>query len=160
MAGRGNQIIVTSDPKGRFDFGKLYGAIKPGTCVQIRAAAGLDGDGRPTFEPYAPGTDGEQREVIVVLENQLLGGLMTTAYADGDVAQVYYPEAGDELNVLKGDVSGTGDDFAFGDMLMIDSGTGKVIKATGSPEMESFRCLEAVVDPTTDVLVHAQYTGH
>lgn len=150
---RGNAIIVSANPNGKFDEGKISGALKPGTHVQIKASAGLGDDGTWTYEVYNPGTDGERRPVIVLLPDKYQGKLSTDAYVDGDRCWVYFPEAGDELNVLKLDVAGTGDDFAIGDQLILDTGTGKVILTTGSPEDEPYTCLETVTDPTADQLV-------
>ena len=78
----------------------------------------------------------------------------------GDTVDVYTPLPGEECNVLKGDVAGTSDDFAIGDMLMLDTGTGKVIASTGSPQSQPWQCLETITDPTADVMVHALYTGY
>ena len=72
---------------------------------------------------------------------------------------VYFPLPGDELNVLKLDVDGTGDDFTIGQQLMVDDGTGKVLLATGTVS-RPFIALEAVTDPTADQLVHCQFTGN
>ena len=60
---------------------------------------------------------------------------------------LYAPIMGEEFNMRLADVAGTGDDHSIGEMLMIDSGTGLLITTTGSPEMESFQCLEAATDP-------------
>ncbi len=157
---RRNQIIVSSEPEGKFSEGTLSGALKPGTCLQIKASAGIDGSGRFTYEAYAPGTDGEQRQVIVLLEDHYRGKTMSDAYADGAHCFVYTPEAGDELNMLLKNIAGTADDHAVGETLMIDTGTGLLIATTGSPESECFRLLEAVTDPTADTLAHCIYTGY
>lgn len=157
---RGNGIIVSAEPGGRFDEGTISGALKPGTCLQIKASSGIDDNGRFTYEVYAPGTDGEQRQVIVLLPDDLSGKLATTAYADGDHCFVYEPANGDELNMLLKDISGTGDDHTIGETLMIDTGTGKLIATTGSPESEPFRLLETITDPTADQLVHCVFTGY
>lgn len=159
MAGRGNTIIVSANPQGKFMEGRISGTPKPGTAMQIKTSSGMGDDGRFTYEAYTPGTDGEQRETIILLEDWGLGKLMTEAYVDSDRGFLYSPVMGEELNVLKGDVAGTADDLAFGDMLMRDTGTGKYIKTTGSPESEDFQCLETITDPVADVLVHAKYTG-
>jgi hypothetical protein len=59
--------------------------------------------------------------------------------------------------------TGTTETWAIGDLLMIDDGTGKLVDTTGTPEMESFICLETFLDPTstqTDYLIWCMYTGH
>jgi len=157
---KGNPILVTSGPKGVFMRGTVSGALKPGTLVQIKTSAGIDANGRFTFEAYAPGTDGDQRIIMVLEEDRYQGKLATEAYVDGDECQVYVPVMGEELNMLLADVAGTADDHAFGELLIADTGTGKLIATTGSPESEPFQLLEAVTDPTADQLVHCLYTGH
>lgn len=156
---RGNGIVVSAQPRGVFLEGYVSGTPKPGTLMQIQAGTALDDTGRPTFEAFNTDADGDRRLVAVLLEDALQGKLATDAYATGDRVRLYCPLPGEELNVLKGDVAGTGDDFTVGQLLIIDDGTGKVIGTTGSPESEPFICLEAVTDPTADQLVHVVCTG-
>lgn len=160
---KGNEIIVSAEPMGRFLEGIVSGTPKPGTCMQIKAATEPVG-GRFTWEVYNADADGNQRLVAVLLPDALQGKTATDAYADGDRCFLYCPAAGEELNMLVTDVNtGTSDAFAIGDLLIIDDGTGKLIDTTGSPEMESFICLETYADPTstqTDFLLHCMYTGH
>lgn len=155
----GNNIIVSGQPKGVFTEGIIFGTPKPGTVLQLRAGVAKI-SGRFTWEVYAPGTDGDRRAIPVLLGDDPQGAISTDAYVSGARGFIYFPIMGEELNMLKGDVVGTADDFAIGDMLMVDTGTGKVIATTGSPESEAFQCLEAVVDPTADVLVHCMFTGN
>jgi hypothetical protein len=157
---RGNAIIVSADPRGRFMEGRVSGTPKPGTCMQIKTSSGMGDDGRFTYEVYAPGADGEQREVIILLPDQLQGRLATDAYADGERCFLYTPRAGEEFNMLLKDVAGTADDHAFGDVMMIDTSTGKLVATTSTPESEAFKLLETVTDPAADQLVHVQYTGY
>ncbi len=154
----GNKILVNPDPAGVRLEGTISGTPKPGTCMEIKATALING--RPVYQVYQPGTDGDQRPVIVALEQPYDGTLATTAYADGDHGFFYAPIAGEEMNCLVADISGTGDDHAIGDVMMIDSGTGLIIVTTGSPEMESFILLEAATDPTAAALMLMMYTGH
>lgn len=160
---KGNEIIVSAEPMGRFLEGIVSGTPKPGTCMQIKAATEPKG-GRFTWEVFNADADGNQRLVAVLLPDALQGKTATDAYADGDRCFLYCPAAGEELNMLVTDVNtGTSDAFAIGDLLIIDDGTGKLIDTTGSPEMESFICLETYADPTstqTDFLLHCMYTGH
>ena len=157
---KGNSIIVTATPRGVQHEGYIEGTPKPGTLMQIKAGVAMDGTGRFTWEPYNQAADGDRLLVAVLLEDSFQGKLATEAYATGDRARFYCPLPGEELNVLKGDVGGTTDDFAVGDKLMIDDGTGKVVLTTGTPESEPFVCLEAVVDPTADVLVWVMFGGY
>lgn len=148
-----NQIIVNLEPRGVFQEGYVVGALKPGTIVQIQAGTAIDDTGRHKWQVYDQAADGGNAGWAVLLADKLQGKTTSDAYADGDRCRVYIPSPGDELNVLKLDVAGTADDFAVGDLLIIDDGTGKVILTTGSPEQEPFTCLEAIVDPTADQLV-------
>lgn len=158
---RGSGIIVSAEPKGVFKEGIIGAGLtpKPGTIMQLQGATAEVG-GRFTYELYAPGTDGDRRQMLVLLHDPLQGRLATTAFAAGDRCQLYVPANGEELNVLFGNASGTADDIAVGDMLIVDTGTGKVIRTTGSPESEPFQALEAIVDPVADQLLHVEYTGH
>lgn len=162
---RGSNIIVTSEPKGRF----IEGAIatgetpKPGTIMQIQDSAGLDENGRFTFEAYNADADGARPKgpIFVLLGDDYQGRLSTGAYAAGESCFLYVPLPGDELNILLQDVSGTADTHAFGEMLIIDDGTGKLIATTGSPECEPFKLLEDVdTAPTADTLAHVIFTGY
>lgn len=155
----GNAIVVENNPKGVFLEGTMDGTPKPGTMMELKPATVAVG-GKWTYRVYQPGTDGERRLVAILLEDSLQGKLATDAYVTGTRCFMYCPAMGEEMNVLKGDVAGTGDDLAIGDMLIADTGTGKFIKTTGSPESEPFECLETVTDPTADQLIHVRYTGH
>ena len=157
---KGNSIIVSAQPRGVFDEGYVSGTPKPGTIMERTPGTAEDGTGRFEYRVFQPGTDGERRTIYVLLEDRLQGKLATEAYVTGDRCRVYCPAMGEDLNVLKGDVAGTGDDFTVGQMLIVDTGTGKVIGTTGSPESEPFQCNEAITDPTTDQLVWVTYTGH
>ena len=154
---QGSRIIAEANPRGKFEECIVYGTPKPGTVMQLRATAKVGG--RFTYEVYAPGTNGEQRGVAVLLEDDLQGKLATDAYVSGTRGQVYWPVPGEELNMLMKDVAGTADDHAVGDVLMVESGTGKLIVTTGSPESEPFVCLEAATDPAADALLLCKYTG-
>lgn len=158
---RGNNIIVTSDPKGRFEEGPILTAEKPGTICERLPSTALVG-GRFTYRVYQPGTDGEQPKGAfwVLLADWMQGKSATDAYAAGDRGFFYSPEPGDELNLLLANIAGTADDHAIGEMLMVDTGTGKLIATTGSPETEVAQLQETVTDPTADQLVWVQWTGH
>ena len=68
----GSSIILTSEPRGQFIEGFVSGTPKPGTCMQVKANTAKVG-GRFTYEVYQPGTDGEQRAVLILLEDSLQG---------------------------------------------------------------------------------------
>lgn len=163
---RGNKIIVSANPRGVFMEGVIGSGLtpKPGTAMQVQPATSLVG-GRHTFELYNADGDGGRPKgpILILLEDSLQGRDATTAYAAGDRAFVYTPLAGEELNLLLGDVSGTGtgSDFTKGDMLTIDDTTGEFIKSmTTSVEIECAQILETLTDQTADVLGWSYWTGY
>jgi len=160
MKGSGSIILSSNAIRGVQHEGYISGTPKPGTIMQIQAGTAMDATGRFTWEVYNQSADGDRGMWGILLDDSLQGKTYQNAYADGDRARIYVPAPGEEFNVLKGDVSGTGDDFAVGDKLMIDDGTGKLILSAGSIESEPFVCLEVITDPTTDQLVWVMFTGY
>ncbi len=160
---RGNGIIVTANPRGIYMEGYIAAGQtpKPGTVMQPDPTVALVG-GRHTYTAYNADADGGMPKgpLWVLLPNDLMGQPVTTAYAAGDRCYLYCPQAGEELNMILGDVAGTGDDHTAGEMLIVDDGTGKLIATTGTPESEPFILLETVTDPTADTLAWVQYTGY
>lgn len=158
---RGNGIIVSADPKGKFTEGPITTAEKPGTICQVDPSVALAG-GRHTYKVFTRDADGDRPKggFWVLLPNWYIGKDATVAYAAGDRAFFYAPQDGEEMNLLFLNVSGTADDIALGDMLTVDSGTGKVQLSSGSPETEIATALEAIVDPTADQLLWVQWSGH
>jgi hypothetical protein len=160
---RGNEIIVTANPKGNFTEGIIGGSEtpKPGTIMQIDPSVALLG-GRHSWVAYNRDADGDQPKgsFAVLLHDPYQGRTATDAYLAGDRCFLYEPVMGDELNLLFGNAAGTADDIALGDIMMVDDGTGKIIKTTGSPETEVAVALEAIVDPTADQLLWVKWSGH
>lgn len=154
----GAQIIADGNPRGKFETCIVYGTPKPGTIMQLKANTAMS-NGMFTYEVYAPGTDGEQRGCPILLEDNLQGKLHSDAYVSGSIGRIYWPANGEEFNLLYGDVSGTGDDHYVGEIMMVDTGTGKLITTTGSPEREPFVCLEAATDPTADAWLLTKFVG-
>lgn len=155
----GAAIVLEQAPRGKRIEGVISGTPKPGTCMQIQAGTAPIA-GKFTWEAYSASADGDQRLVAVLLADELQGKLATDAYVSGTRGFLYIPVSGEELNMLVADVAGTADDHTIGELLMIDSGTGKLVTTTGSPEMESFICLEVATDPAADALMRCMYTGH
>lgn len=161
MAARGNCIIISSQPRGKFADIVVSGTPTPGVCMEIETSFFQNGVHK--MRAYQPGTDGERRAVAVLLEKDLLGGGITDAYTDGERGRVYFPVAGEELNMYVKNESGTGslDEFADGELAIPDSGTGKLVRSwtVASPEMEPFQALGALADVTADVHHPFMYTG-
>lgn len=158
MSAIGANIIISSNPQGKFLEGIVYGTPKPGTVMEIKTPYAQGN--RHEWQVYQPGTDGNRRVIAVLLEDSLQGITATTAYVTGKMCRLYVPIAGEELNMLIADVSGTGDDHSALEMLIVDTGTGKLIATTGTPESEPFQLLQAITDPTADVLAPCMYTGY
>ena len=159
MAAKGNNIIVTNNPRGFRDECLISGTPKPGTLMTIVAATEPVG-GRFTYEPFNRDADGDRALIAILLPDKLQGKDALTAYADGDRGFLYFPLPGDRLNVLAQDVSGTGDDHAIGDLLIVDDGTGKIIATTGTPQSEPFQCLSTTTNPLADHLLYCVFTGY
>lgn len=160
---RGNEIIVTANPKGNFLEGYIATGEtpKPGTVLQIDPTVALK-NGRHTWKIYNRDADGNRPvgPLAVLLPDHLQGKTATDAYAASTRCFLYCPLPGDELNMLLLDIAGTGDDHSAGELLIVDDGTGKLIATTGSPECEPFVLLEDVTDPEADTLAWVMYSGY
>lgn len=160
---KGNEIIVSAEPKGRFAEGIINSGEtpKPGTIMQKLPTQATQGN-RFVYGAYNRDADGNRPAgaIWVLLPSHLSGKGPTDAYAAGDRCFLYCPLPGDELNLLHMNVAGTGDDVAKGDLLIVVDGTGKLIVTTGSPENEVAMALEARTDPTADGLIHCEWTGY
>lgn len=156
----GNNIILSSEPRGVFKEGYLTGALLPGTLLQLDVSE-TPIAGRHWWEAYAPGTDGEQRLVAVLLEDALQGKTAADAYVTGNRCFIYCPAPGEELNVrVSAAGTGTGNAIAIGAVLTVNTGDGLLIATTSTPEMEPFVAMEAVSDVVAaGTLVHCMYTG-
>ncbi len=163
MADRYGVINVTpGDPRGRQTEVIISGTPKPGTCMTVLAATEPVG-GIFTYEAFNRDADADRALVGVLLEDELQGRLVTTAYVATDQARVYFPNPGDMLQMLVANISGTSDSFNIGDYMMIEDVTGKLL-TTSSPEREPFVIMETIgVSPlagiTADVLVLCMFTG-
>jgi hypothetical protein len=160
---QGNRIVLHRDRgfpvEGIIAAGQV---LKPGSLVQMDPTVARENNVW-TWTRYDRDANGNRPKgpLIILTEDIRSGSLMTDAYPTGrSRAFGFIPQAGCEMNILKGDVTGTGDDFAKGDLLIPVDATGKFILTTGSPEIEPFMVLETVTDPTADVLVHSVYTGY
>lgn len=158
---RGNEIIVSSDPRGHFVEGIIDTAEVPGTIVQVDATQAIVGT-RWHWIVYTPGTTGFRPKgpYIVLLPDQLQGKTATDAYVAGKRAFGYIPLPGDELNLLYKNLTGTADDHAKGEVGIVDNATGKIVVTTGSPQSQPVVLLETITDPTADTLAWVLWTGY
>lgn len=165
---KGNEIVLSAFPQGKFIEGIISGTPKPGTLMQLKASV-EPVNGRHTYEAYAPGTgDGTPGEVLVLRNDDLQGFTVTTAYVSGTRGFLYSPTPGEELNVRKADISGTGsatEDLNIGEKLLVVDGTGKVSPvavgvayATG-PVAYPFISMETITDQQEETLVWVKFRG-
>lgn len=155
---KGNEIIITAEPKGVFLEGFISGTPKPGTVMQVKAATEPVG-GQHTWEVFNQSGDGAEALIAVLLPQKWQGKIATDAYVTGDRGQLYCPAMGEDLNMLVANISGTSDAFAIGDRMMVDDTTGKLV-ADSSGDSVPFIVMETVAALTADALVWCKYTGH
>ncbi len=154
---RGTEIIVSSEPRGRFTEGIISGTPKPGTIMELLAATAPVG-GRFTWRASTRST-GAKGAIAVLLPDNLQGKLATDAYVTLTRGFLYFPVAGEELNLLVADVAGTADDVAIGALFGVETTTGK-LKADSSYGSAPFQALEAITDPAADYLLWCMYLGN
>lgn len=161
---RGSRTVVSEPARGKFigAYVKAGQTFYPGMAVVVDASVDLIG-GRHTYKIYDESADGDHPKggVGIVTEeyNALIGGSPTASYAAGTMCKIYFPEHGEELNLLIKNLSGTGDDHTKGEKLIIDTGTGMFIATTGSPENEHAVLLETITDPVADTYAWCQWNG-
>jgi hypothetical protein len=162
---RGNCIVVSQieQPGAHMEgFVATSQTFYPGMIVQRDASVALKG-GRHTYKYYVPGADGKRPvgAYWVVTEKLLAfeGKTINDSYAAGGRVSLYSPLPGDELNLLVGNLSGTADDHALNEVLMVDDGTGKLIVVTGTVESTVAQLMETITDPVADTLAWCQWTG-
>lgn len=168
-AGFGNKIIVTGDPRGRRETVVVVGTPKPGTIMDYVPNTVRSKGNHFSMEPAGTtaasgsrgmGADGDRNIALaVLLEDDKQGKTVSDAYVTGTLGEVYYPLPGEEVNLLKLDIAGTGDDVVIGDPLIVDDGTGQVVVSTGTPQAEPFIALENITDPTADTLIWSKRSG-
>jgi len=107
--------------------------------------------------------------VAVLLEDYLQGGSATQAYVSGSWGMLYWPVAGDELNMIVKYEAGTGThgEELIGTELEIQGSTGKLqAKGTfntpsGAHVSAPFMMMEQLVTPfTADSLTWCKYLGN
>ena len=157
----GNKIIVSGEPKGVYKEGTTRLASLPGTMMQLDVSE-APVNGRFQWEPYDQSFNAQMGLVAILLPDKLQGKIQTAAYVALDTCFLYCPLPGEEMNILLHNVTGTADDVARGDRLIVVDGTGTFIVTTGTAadKAEPFVSLEVVDDPTADQLIHVMTTGY
>lgn len=165
MAVSTDRIVLAPQPRGVFREVIVIGTPKPGQCMTpVPGQTAVDDTGTLQYEPAgttaatsglvdAMAADGDRIPICVLVEDALQGFPVGTAYVSGKRGRVYTPALGEDLNVMLQNQSGTADDIGIGTTLIVDDGTGKVLKSTGSPKAEPFMSKQVVTDPTADQLI-------
>jgi len=173
---KGRNIILTGEPRGLFEEGYITDTSKPGMIMETVPGAALQ-NGRRQVRATTR-TAGAKGPICVLLADELQGklgvgaagtpvvsgGVTVTGPAQGGDAYVantvcflYWPMAGDELNLLVGDVAGTGDVLAVGDLYGVNN-NGKLIK-NSSYTAAPFESQEATGALTGDGMVWFKFLG-
>jgi len=130
--------------------------------MQVKAAT-EPVQGVYTYEAYDRAFDALPGVIAVLDIDALQGKTPSDAYANGDRGFLYFPAPGEQLNMIIENVAGTADDYAIGDLLEVNDGTGKLQNAstgTGQNKSIPFVCMETITDPTADYLAHVMFTGY
>lgn len=161
-----NRIIMTEARSFREEGIIAAGETpKPGTIMQRQYATALQGN-RWTWEIYNNTADGIRPigPAIILCEDLLAGTTMEDAYVAGARAVGAIMLPGCEFHGILANITGTGDDHAKGEMLMVDDTMGKFIvtasSGAGFPESEPAVLNETVTDPTADSLRWMTWTGY
>jgi hypothetical protein len=150
---KGNSIVVSASPICPFEWGYINDTSLPGTIMQIDNSVGTYGQpptgpytGRFAWKASAPGTDGQGVLNAILMEDRQQGFPFTQAYVQGTWGELYYPQSGEEVNILLGEVAGTGNSYNVGDSLMVDAETGILVPYVAGSGTGVFAiCLEKVV---------------
>ena len=162
----GQSIVLSGDPGTRFEEGIISGTPKPGTCMTIKNAAKVGT--RYTWEAFnAGGRDGGFQIIAVLREDDLSGVINSTAYVSGTRGFLYIPRAGDKLNMLVADLTGTASAselYEIGELFTPQDLTGKLLPSNlaTNPVRKPFAALEATVLSsayTADTLTAMMFTG-
>lgn len=153
---KGQGIVISGDPSGNFREGIISGTPKPGTVMELMTTAPVNG--RFTWRVFSAAS-GTRQIVAVLREDEEQGSDMTTAYVSGARGFLYVPQAGDELNMLVADVSGTGDTHTIADYMMVQTATGKLI-VNSSGNSTPFILMETVAAPVADTILWTMFTGY
>lgn len=162
---KGNEIVVSANPKGTFLEGIISGALTPGIVMQVVAAT-EPVNGKHTWQAYD--RTGAQKNglptLIACLDyDKLQGKTKSDAYVSGTQCFMYCPIPGEELNMLILDIAGTADDYAIGDLLQVVDGSGKLqdaVSGTAFNYANPFFVMETVTDPTADNSTWVMFTGY
>jgi hypothetical protein len=139
---KGNSIVVSASPINPFEWGYINDTSVPGTVMQIDNSVGPY-TGRFAWKASAPGTDGQGVLRAILMEDRQQGFPMTQAFVQGTWGEMYFPSSGEEVNLILGEVAGTGNSYNIGDALMIDAESGIMVPYVAGSGTDVFAiCLE------------------
>jgi hypothetical protein len=175
---KGTKIIVSSEPHGTFEEGIINDTSSPGYLVERVTSKAFQGN-VGWFQARQTQSAGGVGPVCVLLEDQLQGkvgvkyvfgagtssGGVTVAglpqvgdaYVANTRCRVYWPIAGEQLNLVLGDVAGTGDTVSQGALFGANN-NGKII-ADSSYNDAPFQAMETLTALTADTPLWVQYLG-
>lgn len=156
---KGTQIVVNAEPRGVLEECVISGTPKPGTIVELVPSTAPIGN-RFTYR-LCTRANGAKGPVTVLREDHLQGKLSTDAYVAGTVGFLYWPIAGDDLNMLLRETVGTGTagEENIGDLLAIEKATGELM-AGGALASTPFMLMEHLGVSSADQLVWVKYLGN
>jgi len=144
---KGSKIVSAAEPRGRFKEGIVSGTPLPGTFMQLTNAAPQAG--RFTYAA-APAN---AVNVAILLEDDLQGFGVGTAYTSGARCRLYVPAGGEEVNCLLA----TGVTPAVGALIAVGASGIGVAAATNPPVVE---CLENLAALGANTLVLCEATAN
>jgi hypothetical protein len=124
-----NTVILAGHARGRYDEGRLSTVATPGHLLS------LNSDG--TYRTH--NVAGGPALLRILIEDALIGKGLNDAYAIGDLARFYEPQAGEELNVL---IPAAAAAIVVGDRLA-SNGDGTFKKANGTTDVNLVQAIEA-----------------
>ena len=154
---KGQDIVVSANPQGRFIEGIVGDTSAPGTIMQISATV-APVEGRHTWIAAATGTDGKEVLKVVLLPDRLQGRLATDAYVANTRGFLYCWLPGDEVNFLAGEGAGSSNTFNIGDRFIVDAENGILVPDTGSPQECVAIAMEKLTQQVGSVLVWCMAT--
>lgn len=166
---RGKNIVASGSPRGVFRDVIIIGTPKPGTVLEMTSAEEVQGKISYGLPARASGAKGD---IAVYYPDELQGAIGVgaslganlghtpgDAAVSGTIGRIYFPIAGEDLNMIVASVAGTADDVAVGAKFGVQTGTGKLI-ADSSYTSCPFESLETITDPTADYVACFRYTGN
>lgn len=152
-------IRLSSATPKIWEEGTIGDTSYPGTIMEMTPATPLT-NGRATFR-HSTKTTGSARGICVLLEDNPQGFLPGVAYVAGKRGFLYWPEPGEELNLILGDLGGTAGAVTQGDLFGVNSTAGTLIanSSYASAPFQSMETLTAVGGSPVEYL-WVKFLGH